>query len=70
MAEIEPDRDDVPPSGDEAEAQSEETLMPWIWGAIGVLVIAAFVVVAIYTKPVTPPPAVPQHSIMETGAHS
>lgn len=27
----------------EAEAEREETVMPWIWGGIGVLVIAAFV---------------------------
>lgn len=28
---------------DEADAQNEETIMPWIWGAIGLVVIAAFV---------------------------
>jgi hypothetical protein len=27
----------------EADAQSEETIMPWIWGALGLVVIAAFV---------------------------
>jgi hypothetical protein len=27
----------------EAQAQDEATLMPWIWGAIGLLVIAVFV---------------------------
>jgi len=27
----------------EADAQSEETIMPWIWGGVGLLVIAAFV---------------------------
>ena len=27
---------------DEAEAQREETVMPWIWGGVGILVIAAF----------------------------
>jgi len=27
----------------EAEAQDEQTVMPWIWGGIGLLVIAAFV---------------------------
>ena len=28
----------------EAEAQDEQTIMPWLWGAVGLLVIAAFVV--------------------------
>ena len=27
----------------EAEAQDEQTTMPWIWGGLGLLVIAAFV---------------------------
>jgi hypothetical protein len=27
----------------EAEAQDEATVMPWIWGALGVLVIAVFI---------------------------
>ena len=28
----------------EAQAQDEQTVMPWLWGAVGLLVIAAFVV--------------------------
>ena len=28
----------------EAQAQDEQTIMPWLWGAVGLLVIAAFVV--------------------------
>jgi hypothetical protein len=28
----------------EAQAQDEETIMPWLWGGIGLLAIAAFVV--------------------------
>ena len=41
-----PERED----GDvtEAEAEREETVMPWIWGGIGVLVIAAFVIFLIF----------------------
>ena len=27
----------------EADAQSEETIMPWIWGLIGLVLIAVFV---------------------------
>jgi hypothetical protein len=33
----------------EAQAQDEQTLMPWIWGGIGLLVIAAFVAGTIFT---------------------
>jgi uncharacterized membrane protein YidH (DUF202 family) len=33
---------DDPLSG-EAQAQDERTLMPWIWGGLGLLVIAVFV---------------------------
>jgi len=32
-----------PETSGEADAQSEETIMPWLWGAVGLLVIAAFV---------------------------
>jgi hypothetical protein len=35
----------------EAEAQSEATIMPWIWGAIGLVVIAIFVAWTIYGAP-------------------
>jgi hypothetical protein len=48
---------------DEAEAQSEETIMPWIWGAIGLVLIAIFVAWAIFAAPHTlarqPPAAAP-----------
>ncbi len=49
--------DDEPPDGQEAEAQSEQTIMPWIWGAIGLLVIAAFVAFAFIESPRHPTPA-------------
>jgi hypothetical protein len=55
----EDDPDDLPPDGDEAEAQSEATVMPWIWGALAILLIAAFAAWAIFVKPVAPPPAAP-----------
>jgi hypothetical protein len=32
----------------EAEAQSEQTIMPWFWGGVGVLVIALFVIWTIF----------------------
>lgn len=35
----------------EAEAQSEETIMPWLWGGIGLLLIAGFVAWTIYGAP-------------------
>ena len=51
------------PTGDEAEAQREETVMPWIWGGIGILVIAAFSAWVILTRPESltrqPPAAAP-----------
>jgi hypothetical protein len=31
------------PLSGEAEAQDEATVMPWLWGGVGLLVIAAFV---------------------------
>ena len=44
----------------EAEAQDEETVMPWVWGGVAVLVIAAFIAWAALVKPQAPPPAAPQ----------
>lgn len=36
--------DDLPTDTQtEAEAQAEETVMPWIWGVIGLVAVAAFV---------------------------
>ncbi len=35
-------RDDLPPTGDEARAQSQETIMPLIWACLGLLVILGF----------------------------
>jgi len=52
------------PQPDEAEAQREETVMPWILGGGGLLLIAAFVV-AIFVfyshghVPANPPAAAP-----------
>jgi len=34
-----------PPRGEEAEAQRLETLMPWVWLVLGLLVVIAFVAV-------------------------
>ena len=48
------------PDESEAEAQREETVMPWFWGAIGVLVIAAFIAWAVFIKPQAGPPSAPQ----------
>ena len=39
------------PLDTEAEAQSEETVMPWIWGGFGLVVIAAFVAWALFWAP-------------------
>lgn len=56
------DDPDQPLKG-EAEAQSEATIMPWIWGAIGLVVIAIFVAWAFLGAPHThirqPPAATP-----------
>jgi hypothetical protein len=35
----------------EADAQSEETIMPWIWGGIGLVVIAVFVAWVLFAAP-------------------
>ena len=35
----------------EADAQSEETIMPWIWGVIGLVVIAVFVAWIVFGAP-------------------
>ncbi|MBV9995237.1 MAG: hypothetical protein JO127_08485 [Caulobacteraceae bacterium] len=56
------DPDDVGPGGEEAEAEREATVMPWIWGAIGMVAIAVFIACLIFIKPQAPPPAVPQKS--------
>jgi hypothetical protein len=45
--------------GEEAEAQNEETVMPWVWGAVGLLVVALFVAWAVFAPPHATPPAVP-----------
>jgi hypothetical protein len=53
------ERDDVDHA--EAEAQREQTVMPWVWGALGLILIAGFVVWVLAAAPhghVTPnPPA-------------
>ena len=36
-----PEADD--PLKGEAQAQDEQTVMPWLWGGLGVLLVAAFV---------------------------
>ena len=47
----------------EPDAQGEATIMPWIWGAIGLVVIALFVAWTIFAAPQThirnPPAAAP-----------
>lgn len=37
----------------EAEDQREETIMPWIWGGVGLVLIAIFVAWTIYGAPHT-----------------
>ncbi len=44
-----PDR----PGQSEAEAQSDDTIMPWIWGGFGLLLIAVFVAWTIFGAPHT-----------------
>jgi hypothetical protein len=47
------DRDDVGIDLGEADAdaQSEETLMPWIWGGLGLVMIALFVAWVVLAAP-------------------
>ena len=50
--------------GGEAEAQREETVMPWVWGALGLGVIAGFVTWVLIAAPrghviANPPGAAP-----------
>jgi len=44
---VDPDSDDS--LSGEAEAQDEQTVMPWIWGGLGVLVIAVFIAWILFT---------------------
>jgi hypothetical protein len=37
------------PLKSEAEAQDEQTLMPWIWGGLGLLLIAVFVAWVVFS---------------------
>ncbi len=41
------DLDDLPPTGDEAEAEAEETVMPLIWIGLGALVIILFLTLSL-----------------------
>lgn len=47
----------------EAEAQAEETIMPWIWGAIGLVLVAVFIAWFVFAPPLhqtrNPPAAAP-----------
>ena len=36
-------REDEEPTGEEAEAQREETVMPLVWGGLGLAVVLGFV---------------------------
>jgi len=42
--EARPDND-LPPTGDEARAQRDETAMPLVWAVLGLLVVLVFVLV-------------------------
>jgi hypothetical protein len=44
---VDPESDDS--LSGEAEAQDEQTVMPWIWGGLGLLVIAAFIAWILFT---------------------
>ncbi len=44
MGKIDDDDPSAPGAESEAEAQRQETVMTWIWGAIGLLAIVGFVV--------------------------
>jgi len=37
--------DDLPPTGDEAQAQRAQTAMPLVWAVLGLLVVLVFVLV-------------------------
>jgi hypothetical protein len=57
------DPEESDPLNSEAESQSEETIMPWLWGGVGVLVVAAFIAWMIFGahlgQPRNPPAATP-----------
>ena len=63
MSPIEPDQTPPEPGDrEEAEAQRQATVMPWIWGGIGLLVIAAFIALLVFwpaLRPREPPAAAP-----------
>jgi hypothetical protein len=54
------DPEEAEPRESEATAQDEQTIMPWIWGGIGVIVVALFIAFMVMLQPQTPmrhPPA-------------
>jgi hypothetical protein len=60
---------DDEPTGEEAEAQREETVMPWLWLGLGLVLVAGFVVWMFIGEPSSKP----QHAIVapsERPAHS
>lgn len=52
-----PSEDDLPPTGEEARAQSERPVKPLIWTAMGIVAIAIFVIVLILLHGSIPTPS-------------
>jgi hypothetical protein len=46
-----PGGNDLPPSGEEARAQRMQTIMPLVWLALGIVVIAVFVLLLATRSP-------------------
>ncbi len=44
MPEEKSDMDDLPPTGDEARRRRLDTVMPLVWGLLGVVVMLVFVI--------------------------
>lgn len=36
--------DDLPPTGEEAKSQRQETIMPLIWGLLGLILVVGFTI--------------------------
>jgi hypothetical protein len=54
------DADDAPPAATEAVDQETATVMPWIWGGVAILLLAAVIAWTMLVHPFSQKPVPPQ----------